>query len=230
MLLSDGDVKPEPAVSAGRSPTRRSTEKVKALLVEVALERFTAGAFETTTTREIADRAGVAESVLFRHFPTKSNLLATAITQPFEAFLADFSDTWESRDPAVLRPDPRNRPAQQAIVTEFVGDLYDNLVAHRDLLRALLAASLADPSIADSVHARLEAIFTPLAEIARTSAEQRGQNTDHPDTDVRGIVAMITAVAVLDDWFLPDPGIGRDRLVHDIADLLFHGLGGPGGP
>jgi hypothetical protein len=37
---------------------------------------------------------------------------------------------------------------------------------------------------------------------------------------------MITALAVLDDWFLPTEEPNRDQLVHDISDLLFHGLTG----
>jgi AcrR family transcriptional regulator len=210
-----------------RSPTRRATTEVKALLLDVARDLFAAGRFETTTTREIADRAGVAESVLFRHFETKGNLLATAITQPFDKFLDEFSLAWEARDPTALQPDPSSWPAQKAIVEEFVADLYDNLASRRDLLRALLAASVTDRSIAEGVHQRLEAVIAPLSAIARHSAEQRGTQTERAGTDVRGIIAMITAVAVLDDWFLPAHGTaGRDQLVRDITDLLFHGLSG----
>ena len=231
MLLSDVAVNRHASGAnrprASRSPTRRTTDEVKALLVNVALELFTADEFATTTTRAIAERAGVSESILFRHFPTKENLLATAIAQPFEQFLAEFSRTWEARDPGTLQPGPDNEPAQKAIVREFVAHLYEDLATRRELLRALLRTSVTNPGIAADVHARLQSVITPLSAIALESAQQRGVPSDHVDTDVRSIIAMITGLAVLDDWFLPHPAPSGDQLIDDVTDLLFHGIAGP---
>src|SRR3974377_150047 len=43
-------------------------------LVEAALEVFSRKGFGGTTTKEIAAAAGVTEAIIFRHFPTKSDL------------------------------------------------------------------------------------------------------------------------------------------------------------
>lgn len=43
-------------------------------LIEVSQELFAARGFEGTTTRELAERAGVNEALIFRHFPTKEEL------------------------------------------------------------------------------------------------------------------------------------------------------------
>ncbi|OLC06660.1 MAG: hypothetical protein AUH42_05210 [Gemmatimonadetes bacterium 13_1_40CM_70_11] len=44
-------------------------------LVHAALELFTARGYETTTTAEIARKAGVAEGTIYRHFQSKQHLL-----------------------------------------------------------------------------------------------------------------------------------------------------------
>ena len=46
----------------------------KQQLLETALDVFSRRGFEGTTTRELASAAGIAEAVIFRHFPTKQAL------------------------------------------------------------------------------------------------------------------------------------------------------------
>jgi AcrR family transcriptional regulator len=46
----------------------------RSAIVEVATPLFARGGFAGTTTKEIAEAAGVSEALLFRHFPTKAAL------------------------------------------------------------------------------------------------------------------------------------------------------------
>jgi len=43
-------------------------------LIQTALELFSQQGYEGTTTRQIADHAGVTEAIIYRHFPTKEEL------------------------------------------------------------------------------------------------------------------------------------------------------------
>jgi len=54
-------------------------EQTRSNILKVAFELFSTIGFEKTTTRQIADLAGVNELTLFRHFETKHNLFQTAI-------------------------------------------------------------------------------------------------------------------------------------------------------
>jgi len=54
-------------------------EQTSNKILEVAFELFSTFGFEKTTTRQIAEHAGVNELTLFRHFETKHNLFQTAI-------------------------------------------------------------------------------------------------------------------------------------------------------
>jgi len=55
--------------------TRRSGDATRQRLLRAALELFTTNGFRSTTTPEIARRAGVAEGTIYRHFSGKEHLL-----------------------------------------------------------------------------------------------------------------------------------------------------------
>ncbi len=50
-------------------------------LITTALELFASQGYEGTTTREIAQRSGVTEAIIFRHFPTKEDLYWAVIEE-----------------------------------------------------------------------------------------------------------------------------------------------------
>ncbi len=54
---------------------RRDGEATRQRLLRAALELFTTNGFRSTTTPEIAERAGVAEGTIYRHFSGKEHLL-----------------------------------------------------------------------------------------------------------------------------------------------------------
>ncbi|HEX2449681.1 MAG TPA: TetR/AcrR family transcriptional regulator [Gemmatimonadales bacterium] len=57
------------------SSIRRDGEATRQRLLRAALELFTTTGFRATTTPAIAERAGVAEGTIYRHFPGKEQLL-----------------------------------------------------------------------------------------------------------------------------------------------------------
>src|SRR5262245_42830841 len=63
--------------AVAQTPSRREKHKsrTRQALREAALELFAAQGFDTTTTEEIAERAGVSVRTFFRYFPTKELVL-----------------------------------------------------------------------------------------------------------------------------------------------------------
>lgn len=199
--------------------TRRSSEQVKGLLIGAARELYEAGAYDATTTKGIAAHAGVAESVLFRHFGTKDALLAAAIVAPFEEFLTEFSAAWTQYAAAGGAADA------EALVADFVRDLHTRLTTYRPLLRRLLVASIEDPEVAATVRGRLDTVIAAIIGIAEESAQQRGVAVSRATTNVRIVVALVSALTVLDDWFAPSPA-DPDRVIAEVAALVYRGLAG----
>lgn len=61
----------------------KRTETQKKIL-ETSLDLFSRNGFKATTTREIANNAGVNEITLFRNFSSKENLLAESLDHGFD--------------------------------------------------------------------------------------------------------------------------------------------------
>src|SRR5205085_192912 len=62
------------------NPGRMSAEDRRNQIVEIAAELFSQKGFRGTTTKEIAERAGVSEAIIFRHFATKDDLYAAILS------------------------------------------------------------------------------------------------------------------------------------------------------
>lgn len=64
------------------SSGKLSAEERRASILQAVRHLFANKGFNGTTTRELAEAAGISEALLFRHFPTKETLFA-AIQQSF---------------------------------------------------------------------------------------------------------------------------------------------------
>ena len=66
-------------------PTRRrlTAEARKSSILEAARRAFTeTGDMTGTTIRFIAERAGISEGIIYRHFPSKDQLFIEAVVEP----------------------------------------------------------------------------------------------------------------------------------------------------
>jgi AcrR family transcriptional regulator len=76
--------------------TRRPRGEPRRLLLDAARDLFARQDYRRTTTREIAEAAGVAEHLLFRSFGSKAALFREALVVPFTSFVDAFEETWRS--------------------------------------------------------------------------------------------------------------------------------------
>jgi len=196
--------------------TRRTPQEVQELLLGAARSTFAARGYARSSTREIADAAGVSEALLFRHFGTKANLFELAVLRPFHGFMDDYVEA---------RPDIGDRPPPPEVPSrEYIESLYDILTANRELVMALLAARAyevdltATPELSDALD-RLQAVVE--AELA-----QRGLTDVDVPVTIRLTFAMVVALAVFQDWlFPPDRRPARERLIDEMVQFMVHGLG-----
>src|SRR5262249_23264183 len=94
------------ARAATRTPVANGDSKVKAtrrprgepgrLLPESAPDLFSRQGYATTSTREIADHAGVSETLMFRYFRSKAGLFREALVVPFVEYVETLNAKWQS--------------------------------------------------------------------------------------------------------------------------------------
>src|SRR5215213_9622765 len=88
-------------------------------IAEVAIRLFSERGFRGTTTKEIAQAAGVSEAIIFRHFATKEELYTAII---------DFKGCGGAAANAAA-----GRPEQPAVIDEIQGCVAEAVEASDDL-------------------------------------------------------------------------------------------------
>lgn len=185
---------------------------MRSLVLEAARELFDERGFERVSTREIAERAGVTQAAVFRHFGTKTDLFVEAVAQPLTAFITEYLRHWidggHGRDTSIHD------------TTAFVDGLYALLLDNRPLLAALAGQVGEEP-----VHARfLQELFARLAREVTAEARSKSNETMDPVYAVRFAFALVYGVAMLDDTLFPaDQPPGRPAIVQQLASYILRG-------
>lgn len=191
-----------------RDPRRRK------LLLESALARFSAEGYEAATTRSIAADAGVTETVLFRHFPSKHELFLAVIREfgPEELFRHLPADVGQDR-PAV--------EALRALVTDYL----DTTWAHRLWLRVLFQEAARDPEAAEALRGQYQGVGRALRAILEGGVG-RGEFREELSAAVMQVIALAvrgfvarSAARAPADWHA-----ARDEFVSNLTSVVAESL------
>ena len=118
--------KPEPL---RRLPRAQRREQILA----AATEAFTRTGFAATSLDDIASQAGVTRVILYRHFDSKDDLIAAAVTRMFEESRARFREWTDGKSkPDALRAyinayvskEHRNRPENGCAIAALSSDIH----------------------------------------------------------------------------------------------------------
>ena len=141
--------------------TRRPCGEPRRLLLESGRELFSRQGFSATSTREIADHAGVSETLMFRYFGSKAGLFREALVEPFVEYVETLNANWESGDLDEL--------SDEGFARKLIGDLFDLFRKHRGLVVMLWAADGESPKdLAGTGIFEIEREFKVLASSARS--------------------------------------------------------------
>jgi AcrR family transcriptional regulator len=197
--------------------SRRPPGTSRVLLLDAARELFARKDYRSTTTKEIAVAAGVAEHLLFRNFGSKAVLFREALVVPFIAFVDDFHDTWPSIAPEL--------PGEEKVAREFLGALYDLFVEHRGLVMTLWSADiLTDEELHETGIADIDNALAVLAEIGAEGLEILGMQSIDPQLAARSTVAMVAGMAAFNARFFGGTEPSRDVIVDELTQSTLHGL------
>ena len=173
--------------------------------------------YRSTTTKEIAETAGVLEHLLFRNFGSKAALFNEAVVVPFLQIVDDLSSRWES-----FEPGPES---SEAVAREFLGALYDLFVENRGLVMTLWAAdALTDEELAETGIADIDRALAVLGQLGGKGFDLLGIHADHQDLAARSTVAMVAGMAAFGATFFGGRKPRRDVIVDELAQATLHGF------
>jgi AcrR family transcriptional regulator len=196
---------------------RRPRGAPRRLLLEAARELFARQDYRSTTTREIAEAAGVTEHLLFRNFGSKAVLFREALVVPFTNFVDEFGKTWSA-----LVPEETD---EEELAGHFVGQLYDLFVTHRGLVVTLLASEgMSQEEKAEAGITDVRRALGVLGKISTEGMDLRGLHSSHPDLAAHSTVAMVAGMAALRSTFFGMKPPPRKAIVEELTQASLHGF------
>jgi AcrR family transcriptional regulator len=180
--------------------------------LEAAVELFNERGY-SASTRDIADRANVSETLMFRYFGSKSGLFQEAMVAPFtefvDSFVAEHGQGLQEGEDTLL------------VSLDFVGRLYDLFRSHRGLVSTLWSTVTHDGSDLDiSIEEEMWKGLDKLVQVGRVAQTGRPARNE---IATRAIVSMVAGMAVSDRAFESGIVPSRDIVVYELAKIAAYG-------
>jgi len=200
------------AIAPERKLTRRGQQRKKDLM-HAAMVLFSEFGYEASTTKAIAESAGVTEAVIFRYFPSKQQL---------------FREVVDLYGPALHYPVPyeevRDLPSCDALASLVKGYL-DNSWVNRRSMRLFLLATFHDAEIQH----RLGALFDFRKRRMEEMVAERVRSGElRPGAEAYAAEVICLAVTgFLVRSLRREPqgfGKARDLFLSDLLQTIGHGL------
>jgi AcrR family transcriptional regulator len=181
------------STKSSESPRARrlTAEARKRSILQAARRAFTeTGDMNGTTIRHIAERGGISEGVIYRHFESKDQLFFEAVVEP----LTDAIDELAAASQVVDRDEPLT-PERQV---EALNGLYRQLISTLEEVLPLLGLVLfGDPKVARRFYREnFAAVMDRLAAAWREVEERYGFETGSPDISARAVMGIALVLAL----------------------------------
>ncbi|SEP10689.1 TetR/AcrR family transcriptional regulator [Trujillonella endophytica] len=207
-----------PADGGAAAPVRKrlTAEARKRSILKAARRAFTeAGDMNGTTIRAIADKGGVSEGVIYRHFESKDQLFIEAVVEPLREAVDSLVAATESVD--------RDEPLTPERQKETLHGLYRQLTATlEDVLPLLGLVLFGDPKVARRFYRENFAVAMDRLGSAWQAVEDRyGHHVGAQDITARAVMGMALMLA-LDGHH--GKGTDRDRALSLVTEGTIDGF------
>ena len=185
----------------GARPLRADARRNRSRLLDAATAVF-AEAGTVASLEDVARRAGLGIGTLYRHFPTRDDLIEAVIHDGVDDLVVRADELLAADDPFVA-------------LRTWLRDLVTHAASFRGLAKSMVAATCGQGRLTDACH-RQEAAASALVERARGAGALR------PDVRVDEVLDLVSAVA----WVAEQ---GRPHDSGRLLDLVLDGLRAPVG-
>ncbi|WP_082232379.1 TetR/AcrR family transcriptional regulator [Halobacillus massiliensis] len=190
------------------------TTPKQALILQAAVEIFAEKGYASTSTSEIASRAGVAEGTIFRHYKTKKDLLISIVTPVMARFTLPVFASHFIKE--VFEKSPENL---EELLKTLIKNRYHFVKDNAPLLKIMLQ----EVAFHEELQVQLQTTFLqevyPRFERVIEHYKQQGIIVDFPSSSIIRMV-MTTVIGLMVTRFIVAPQlewedeIEIDRTVH----------------
>jgi AcrR family transcriptional regulator len=188
-------------------------------IIKAAVETFSEKGFAASSTSEIAQKAGVAEGTIFRHYKTKKDLLLSIVTPMMAKLIAplvlkDFNKVLHSAY-------PKYEDFLRAVVKNRLEFARKNLPIIKIMLHELPFQSELQAQFKEHIAKK---VFNRLKEIVE-HFQKDGQLIALPShVAIRLSVSVLIGFIFARFFLLPEVNWDEDQEIEFSIDFIMHGL------
>jgi AcrR family transcriptional regulator len=198
---------------SNRLPQQTETE-TRTRILKAALKLFAKQGYDGTTTRDLAEKAGVAEGTLFRHFTNKKAILIEVATQGWIEILTDLLTELSEMG---------SYKAIAQVMRKRMLNMHQNV----DLFKVCFMEAQFHPDLRDRIQSEVVDKMTDVAEaFFQTAMDQGIYRPMNPRMVARVFLGMFTIAGFSQDTIMA-PGSSPNEMkemAEGIADIFLNGV------
>ena len=194
--------------------TSSSEPQTRIKILQAAQKLFARKGFNGTTTRDLAQKAGVAEGTIFRHFPNKKAILVELATDGWIEILTD------------LLTELSEMGSYKA-VGQVMRRRMLNLHKNGDLMRVCFLEAQFHPELRDRIQSEVIAKMTDVAEAFFQTAMDRGIYRQMNPKFIAHVFLGMFAIAGFSYNTIVEEGssaIEQKEMAEGLADIFLNGV------
>ena len=191
-----------------------SEMQTRTRILQAAQRLFAAKGFEGTTTRDLAQTAGVAEGTLFRHFANKKAILVEVATSGWVDLLTD------------LLTELSEMGSYKAIAQVMRRRMW-NLQKNADIMRVCFMEVQFHPDLRDRIQTEVIDKMTDVAEAFFQTAIDKGIYRQMDAKLGAKVFLGLFAIAGFSDHTLIEPNASpqeMQKMAEGLADIFLNGV------
>lgn len=197
----------------GNRPPQSEAE-TRTRILQAAQRLFSRQGYDGTTTRDLAQAAGVAEGTLFRHFPNKKAILIEVATQGWVEILTDLLTELSEMG---------SYKAVAQVMRRRMLNLHQNM----DMLRVCFMEAQFHPDLRDRIQLEVVDKMTDVAEAFFQTAMDRGvYRPMNPRVVARIFLGMFTIAGFSQDTVMGEKASPKamQEMAEGLADIFLNGV------
>ncbi len=192
----------------------QSEESSRSRILKAAQRLFATQGFDGTTTRDLAQAAGVAEGTLFRHFANKKAILIEVATQGWVEILTDLLTELSEM-------------ASYKAVAQVMRRRMWNFQKNADMMRVCFMEAQFHPDLRDRIQSEVIAKMTDVAEAFFQTAMEKGIYRPMNTKVVAQVFLGMFAIAGFSHKTLMEPEASPQQMqemAEGLADIFLNGV------
>ncbi|HEY9860878.1 MULTISPECIES: TetR/AcrR family transcriptional regulator [Trichocoleus] len=197
----------------GNRPPQSEAE-TRTRILQAAQRLFSRQGYDGTTTRDLAQAAGVAEGTLFRHFSNKKAILIEVATQGWIEILTDLLTELSEMG---------SYKAVAQVMRRRMLNLHQNM----DMLRVCFMEAQFHPDLRDRIQLEVVDKMTDVAEAFFQTAMDRGvYRPMNPRIVARIFLGMFTIAGFSQDTVMGEKASPKamQEMAEGLADIFLNGV------